>query len=223
MKRTEVKNHTRISIAVSAVVLCAVGQLSAQERQLHIRNTEVRVLLEDSSTSAARGTGDWLLSLNPGGTEQFRLRFCDPAGPASLDCAGLDVLALDSTGAMGLGTSLPGADLEIYRLGEVGLQLTNASVLGGEVRWTFGNDVSGNVVLVSADQGQLVPAPDPGPGEDDGRRPVGICDPSYCSVAILCSSGQGDCDSDAECLPGLACVSGQGSTHCPPSVDVCSP
>jgi hypothetical protein len=45
---------------------------------------------------------------------------------------------------------------------------------------------------------------------------------SYCSVEHPCSVGQGDCDSDRECQPGLVCAQDVGARYgADPIVDVC--
>jgi hypothetical protein len=44
----------------------------------------------------------------------------------------------------------------------------------------------------------------------------------YCSAGCPCANGGGDCDSDAECLPGLLCVRDVGAQEgYAPDVDVC--
>jgi hypothetical protein len=44
----------------------------------------------------------------------------------------------------------------------------------------------------------------------------------YCSSGCPCYAGEGDCDSDADCVPGTACVSNAGEAYgYEPRVDVC--
>lgn len=59
----------------------------------------------------------------------------------------------------------------------------------------------------------------PGAGCHKGA-PFGL---AYCSPGCPCDAGEGDCDSDADCKPGLHCAQNQGAKHGAPSyVDVCS-
>jgi cysteine-rich repeat protein len=45
-----------------------------------------------------------------------------------------------------------------------------------------------------------------------------------CTVALPCNAGEGDCDSNAECKPGLVCATGAGPKFgLGPDVDVCVP
>ncbi len=44
----------------------------------------------------------------------------------------------------------------------------------------------------------------------------------YCSPDCLCYAGEGDCDSDADCVPGTTCVSNAGEAYgYEQRVDVC--
>lgn len=44
----------------------------------------------------------------------------------------------------------------------------------------------------------------------------------YCSTSAPCTVGEGDCDSDAECLPGLTCEGNVGANYgFTPGIDVC--
>lgn len=53
------------------------------------------------------------------------------------------------------------------------------------------------------------------PDQGNGAR-------NYCSAACPCAIGEGDCDSDAECLPGLTCEHDAGTAHgLDADVDVC--
>ncbi|GEM_PF-1092797 len=62
-----------------------------------------------------------------------------------------------------------------------------------------------------------------------GDKPTGTCaltpgDWGYCSDPLCgpCAEGQGDCDSDAECAPGLVCAFNVGADYgLPASMDVC--
>ncbi len=59
--------------------------------------------------------------------------------------------------------------------------------------------------------------------------PAGVCTKSpgdweYCTDPLCgpCDTGEGDCDSNAECSSGLACLDDEGATQgFPPTVDVC--
>lgn len=45
---------------------------------------------------------------------------------------------------------------------------------------------------------------------------------AYCSPDCLCYAGEGDCDSDSDCVPGTVCVSNVGESYgYEPRVDVC--
>jgi len=45
-----------------------------------------------------------------------------------------------------------------------------------------------------------------------------------CTVALPCNAGEGDCDSNAECKPGLVCATGAGPKFgLGPDVDICVP
>ena len=47
-------------------------------------------------------------------------------------------------------------------------------------------------------------------------------DPDFCTPACPCGDGQGDCDSQAQCLPGLTCVQNNGASFGYPSnYDMC--
>lgn len=57
-------------------------------------------------------------------------------------------------------------------------------------------------------------------GEDAQTQGLGAWD--YCSPWNRCGHGQGDCDSEQECLPGLWCVENVGADYgWNPAVDVC--
>lgn len=46
--------------------------------------------------------------------------------------------------------------------------------------------------------------------------------PAYCAVCGTCGEGEGDCDGDRECAPGLACVDGAGPERgFGPEIDLC--
>jgi hypothetical protein len=69
------------------------------------------------------------------------------------------------------------------------------------------------------------PAPAPGPsapGPSQGCHQGQIFGLTYCSPGCPCSGGEGDCDSDADCKPGLVCVMDLGAAVGQPSyVDIC--
>ena len=49
-----------------------------------------------------------------------------------------------------------------------------------------------------------------------------LFDFAYCSANCPCARGQGDCDSDAECQPGLRCVQNAGARYGLASyIDIC--
>jgi hypothetical protein len=51
---------------------------------------------------------------------------------------------------------------------------------------------------------------------------VPLGDPAFCQPHCPCDLGEGDCDSDADCLPGLICTTDTGADHGLASwVDVC--
>jgi hypothetical protein len=55
-------------------------------------------------------------------------------------------------------------------------------------------------------------------------NPKPVWDSEYCSETCRCVAGRGDCDSDAECLPGLACVRNNGGDfNQDTDYDVCVP
>lgn len=52
------------------------------------------------------------------------------------------------------------------------------------------------------------------------NKPVG--DKDYCTIGLPCSQGQGDCDADAQCQPGLICKDNNGAQFgLPANYDVC--
>jgi hypothetical protein len=47
---------------------------------------------------------------------------------------------------------------------------------------------------------------------------------NYCSPQCPCDAGEGDCESDADCIPGLRCVSDIGPAFgFQREVDLCEP
>lgn len=55
-----------------------------------------------------------------------------------------------------------------------------------------------------------------------GSCPVGLGTGRYCTLCGRCGAGEGDCDSDAECAPGLGCAQNVGAQFgFAPGVDVC--
>lgn len=44
---------------------------------------------------------------------------------------------------------------------------------------------------------------------------------NYCSPQCPCAAGEGDCDSDSDCLDGLSCVTNGGASYGMDGVDVC--
>lgn len=55
-----------------------------------------------------------------------------------------------------------------------------------------------------------------------GCHSSGIGTPTYCSQACPCVAGEGDCDSDAECMPGTFCHMDVGANYgWSPITDVC--
>ena len=70
------------------------------------------------------------------------------------------------------------------------------------------------------------PAPAPAPGGNGGAGkgchkdiPFGW---TYCLPGCRCGAGQGDCDTDADCKPGLRCAHDVGAKYgVPPKVDIC--
>ena len=59
-------------------------------------------------------------------------------------------------------------------------------------------------------------------GDDGGTCPLPAGHPRYCADCGPCRTGEGDCDSDAECIEGIFCVDNIGAEfgfH--PGIDVC--
>ncbi|MCK5797413.1 MAG: CHAP domain-containing protein [Deltaproteobacteria bacterium] len=63
------------------------------------------------------------------------------------------------------------------------------------------------------------PNPAPQPATCHSGSPYGW---AYCSAACPCNVGEGDCDDDAQCKPGLICAANVGANYgVPNSIDVC--
>ncbi len=67
------------------------------------------------------------------------------------------------------------------------------------------------------------------PGTGDGGGGDGGCSATlgsgtFCSACGVCAEGEGDCDSDDECMPGLVCTDNVGAQFgFNPNIDVCLP
>ena len=86
-----------------------------------------------------------------------------------------------------------------------------------KIGWSYGR------YLCPTSQSQPTPPQtSPGPGSSAGCHSGAKFGWSYCSSACPCGEGQGDCDNDNECNPGLKCKHDVGSAYgTTNTVDVC--
>ncbi|MEM6454006.1 MAG: hypothetical protein AAF772_02830 [Acidobacteriota bacterium] len=68
------------------------------------------------------------------------------------------------------------------------------------------------------------PNPNPNPTPDPNACPIENGQPGFCNRCGPCAAGQGDCNEDTDCLPGLVCVQNNGPDFgFRPALDVCVP
>ncbi len=91
--------------------------------------------------------------------------------------------------------------------------------------WRIGGDVHGFVIQEAVSNPVDDSPPTVFDAVADGRSCRGsawVCDQTFCSPACRCGVGQGDCDTDADCLDGLVCGTDNGApAGCAPTVDMC--
>jgi lysozyme len=72
------------------------------------------------------------------------------------------------------------------------------------------------------DGGAPLPSPPASPPPPSSCHAGDLYDWTYCSASCPCAAGEGDCDEDDECQPGLTCVHNVGASYgVLSSVDVC--
>ncbi len=114
---------------------------------------------------------------------------------------GDEVLRGELIGTIGNGTVSPG-NPEGYRV--------YAPHLHFELRWDESQDAigPGGYGCYNDTSGTIEPS-----DFIDGHRLWNGGHPDWCTVYGPCDEGEGDCDGDAECLPGLVCDEDSGATY----------